>query len=125
MTTYVNVNDGAGGQMKVEATRITGTPGTTTHKAEISTNANQQASILAKESYKAQIERIGAAAEAFNAFHKAYAVDFNLSEEELVSAGMLENLNCREFYPPNLGGKEGYDILSDRIYTWFEDNKNK
>jgi hypothetical protein len=70
-------------------------------------------------------ERIGKAAEAFNAYHIAYAKDHNLEPDEVVAAGYLENLNCRSFYPPHLGGIPSYDRICEGVYSWFEANKSK
>lgn len=70
-------------------------------------------------------ERIGRAAEAFNAFHKAYGTDHGLSQEELIAAAYLENLNLREFYPTDLGGASAYDEHCKKVWAWFERNKNK
>lgn len=78
-----------------------------------------------EEAVKASEERIGAAAEAFNKFHKAYATDFNLREEELIAAMYLEVLNWQEFYPDELGGKERFKEICDQTWKWFEKNKHQ
>lgn len=70
-------------------------------------------------------ERIGKAAHAFNAFHKAYGRDHGLTHEELVAATYLENLNMKFFYPEELGGPERYDEQCKKVYEWFQENKDK
>ena len=70
-------------------------------------------------------ERIARATHAFNKFHIAYARDHNLEPEEVVAAAYLENLNCREFFPPRLGGTKKYDEICSEVLAWFEENKGK
>lgn len=70
-------------------------------------------------------ERVGKAAESFNAMHQAYALDYHLTPEEIAAAVYLENLNMREFYPADLGGLKGYDELCKAVWAWFEKQKNK
>lgn len=81
--------------------------------------------ILAEAKEKAAWERIGKAAESFNAMHQAYATDYGLTEEELSAAVYLENVNMREFYPERLGGPKGYDDLCKATWDWFQKQKNK
>ena len=88
-------------------------------------NVEKQQKVLAEEASKAKEERILAAAEYFNKMHKVYARDYMLSEDEVVAAMFLENLNCREFYPEELGGTEEYDRVTSEMFAWFEENKNK
>jgi hypothetical protein len=90
-----------------------------------SADVEKQQQILAEEAAKGKEERIAKAAEYFNAMHKAYARDHMLSEDEVVAAMFLENLNCREFYPEELGGTEEYDRVTGEILAWFEANKDK
>lgn len=70
-------------------------------------------------------ERVGKATEAFNAMHLSYAKDFHITPEEVAAAVYLENLNMREFYPAEMGGKEGYDELCKAVWSWFEQQKKK
>lgn len=88
-----------------------------------SADNKKQQETFTKEQEKAREERIGKAAQAFNKYHLAYANDYNLETEEVVAAAFLENLNCREFFPKRLGGKEGYDKICKEIAAWFEQNK--
>jgi hypothetical protein len=81
--------------------------------------------ILAEAQEKTSWERIGQAAEAFNAMHQAYAADYGLTPEELSAAVYLENINMREFFPIELGGPTGYDNLCKATWAWFETQKNK
>lgn len=90
-----------------------------------SVNMERSNKILAEAAEKTSWERIGKAAEAFNAMHQAYATDFGLTAEELSAAVYLENLNMREFYPNELGGRKGYDDLCKATWEWFENQKNK
>lgn len=80
---------------------------------------------LEQDAYDAKIERIGMAAEAFNRYHKAYGTDHHLEPEELIAGIHLELLNCREFYPKELGGKATFDAICDETHKWFEENKDK
>lgn len=109
----IEIPDGSGGYKKVMAEERPG---------QTAKNQPQQER-FAQEQEKAAWERIGYAAEAFNRYHKAYGTDSGLSQEELVAAAYLENLNLREFYPPELGGPEGYDKICKEVWEWFEKNK--
>ena len=88
-----------------------------------SADKEKQQKILAEASAKAKTERIGKAAEYFNAMHKAYARDYALSEDEVVAAMFLENLNCREYYPEEHGGTEEFDRITTDVLAWFDENK--
>lgn len=90
-----------------------------------SVNMERSNAILAEAREKNSWDRIGKAAEAFNKMHQAYATDFGLTEEELSAAVYLENLNMRDFFPPNLGGPEAYDKLCKATWEWFEEQKKK
>jgi hypothetical protein len=109
----IEVPIGAGKTAKVSATR---------HEGK---KFNGVETKVQAEGEKAYWERVGKAAEAFNAFHKAYGTDFNLEPEEIVSAMYLEILNWKEFYPENLGGPKHFDEICKEVWAWFEDNKNK
>lgn len=109
----VSVPDGKGGFKQVEADRFDGQTADTSKQSEA----------LQQEASQASEERVGAAAEAFNAMHKAYATDFNLTEEEVVKAMYLELLNWKEYYPPKLGGSQRFDELCKESWEWFEANK--
>jgi len=80
---------------------------------------------LMEHSEEAAWMRIGKAAHAFNNFHKAYATDHGLTQDELIAAAYLENLNLREWYPPELGGAQHYDEQCKKVWEWFEENKSK
>lgn len=69
-------------------------------------------------------QRVGAAAEAYNKFHRIYATDHQLTSEEEAAAVYLEVLNIRTFYPKEIGGPERYDALCKMVWEWFEKNKN-
>lgn len=107
----VQMPDGNGGYVEVKAERLDGS------KAD---ESKQQAAFN-KENLKAHEERIGNAAESFNSFHKAYATDHNLTEEELVKAVYLELLNLKEFYPEELGGETRFDELCTQSHRWFQE----
>lgn len=110
----VQIPDGNGGMIETEAEKFSD---------GASADAEKQQSRLDEEAAKAKETRIGAAAEAFNKYHKGYATDHRLSEDELVAAMHLELLNWREFWPKELGGVERFDEICDETYTWFEENK--
>ncbi len=107
----VKMPDGKGGYVEVEADKLDGS------KAD---SGKQEAAFNA-ESLKAHEERVGGAAEAFNKFHKAYATDYALTEEELVKGIYLELLNLKEFYPEELGGQERFDELCHQTHLWFKE----
>lgn len=109
----VQIPDGGGGYSEVEADRVDGQQA----------DANRQNEQLQKEAQKAHWTRVGKGAEAFNKFHKAYATDFSLTEEELIKVMYLEILNWKEFYPEDLGGSQRFDELCKEAWAWFEENK--
>ena len=109
----ISVPDGEGGFKDIQAERLDG---------KSADRAKQEATIQ-KESEEAHESRVGAAAEAFNKMHKAYATDFNLTEEEVVKSMYLELLNWKEFYPKELGGTLRFDELCKEAWTWFESIK--
>ncbi len=112
----VQMPDGEGGFKDVEADRFS--------DGATADNKKQQEKLDA-ERLQAHEERIGKAAEEFNRFHKAYATDYALTEEELVKTVYLELLNLKEFYPEELGGSKRVDELCREAFKWFEENKNK
>lgn len=107
----VKMPDGKGGYVEVQAERLEGS------EADV---GKQEAAFNA-EALKAHEERVGKAAESFNAFHKAYATDHALTEEELVKAVYLELLNLKEFYPAEIGGEERFDELCTQTHRWFKE----
>lgn len=112
----IQMPDGSGNWKEVEAEKIS--DGDTA-------DLNKQQKALDAEKQKAHEERVGKAAEKFNEYHKAYATDYALTEEELVKAVYLELLNLKEFYPKELGGPVRVDELCQETFEWFEENKNK
>ena len=114
MTKEIEIPDGQGGMKKVIPDGV--------HPWKTFEGQDKR---FIEEQEKAAWERIGHAAESFNAFHKAYATDHGLTQEELIGAAYLENLNLREFYPQESGGPKAYDEVCKRIWQWFELNKNK
>jgi hypothetical protein len=115
-TEKVQMPDGKGGFEEVEADKFSD---------GAAANVNKQQDKLNEEKQKAHEERVGSAAEAFNRYHKAYATDYGISEEELVKAVYLELLNLKEFYPADLGGEKRFDEMTEEVFAWFEQNKNK
>lgn len=107
----VQMPDGKGGYIAISAERIEGS------KADVS----KQQVVFDAEALKAHEARVGNAAEAFNGFHKAYATDHTLTEEELVKGIYLELLNLKEFYPKELGGEERFDELCSQTHRWFKE----
>ena len=112
-TEKVQMPDGNGGYKEVDAERLDG------QKAD--TDKQQQA--LEEKSTEAMWNRVAAATDNFNRYHKAYATDHNLTEEELGMAIYLEVLNWKEFYPRELGGPERYDELCKAVWDWFQAHK--
>jgi len=110
----VTMPDGQGGFKEVDAKKISD---------GARADDQKQGEKLQEESVKAQEERVGAAAEAFNKFHLAYATDHNLSEEDVVKAAYLELLNLKEYYPQELGGSTRVEELCKEMWAWFEKNK--
>lgn len=90
-----------------------------------SVNVDRSNKVFIEAQETAWWERVGKAAEAFNAMHLAYANDFRLTAEEISAAVYLENLNMREFFPENIGGAKGYDDLCKAVWHWFEQQKKK
>jgi hypothetical protein len=88
-------------------------------------NLERSNKAMAEAREKASWERIGTTTESFNSMHQAYASDYGLTPEELAAAVYLENLNMREFFPEDLGGKQGYDTLCKAVWEWFEEQKKK
>ena len=107
----VKMPDGKGGYVEVAAERLNGS----------TADAGKQQVAFDEEALKAHEERIGKAAEVFNGFHKAYATDNALTEEELVKGVYLELLNLKEFYPTELGGEERFDELCKQTHQWFQE----
>lgn len=114
MTREIEIPDGQGGMKKVVPDGV--------HQGKTFEGQDKR---FMEEQEKAAWERIGRAAESFNAFHKAYATDHGLTREELIGAAYLENLNLREFYPQEFGGPKEFDEVCKRVWEWFELNKNK
>lgn len=115
-TEKIQMPDGSGNWKEVEAKKISD---------GASADVDKQQKALNEEKQKAHEERVGKAAEKFNEYHKAYATDYALTEEELVKAVYLELLNLKEFYPKDLGGPKRVDELCEEVWAWFEENKNK
>jgi len=111
----ISMPDGRGGYIQMEADKFS--DGATA-------NIDKQQQKLDEEKKKAHEDRVGKAAEKFNKFHKAYAMDHGITGEEIVKAAYLELLNLKEFYPSELGGPARVDELCGEVYTWFEKNKN-
>lgn len=84
-------------------------------------NKKKQTDILNDEHWK----RVGEATEYFNRVHKLYATDQGLSVEEFAKALYLELLNCKEFFPKDLGGPRKFDEYCKAAYDWFQANKDK
>jgi len=107
----VKMPDGKGGYVEVAAQRLDGS----------TADVDKQQTAFNAEALKAHEERIGKAAETFNNFHKAYATDNALTEEELVKGVYLELLNLKEFYPKELGGEDRFDELCKQTHQWFQE----
>ncbi len=112
----IDMPDGKGGFKKVEAEKFS-------EGAEADMSKQEKA--LQEEQQKAHEERVGKATEEFNRFHKAYATDYNLTEEELVKATYLELLNLKEFYPKELGGSARVDEVCREAWEYFEKHKHQ
>jgi hypothetical protein len=115
MTEKVKMPDGKGGYDERDAERFDGS----------TANAEKQQAALNAKKLDAHETRVGLAAESFNAYHKAYATDYALTEEEIVKGVYLELLNLKEFYPADLGGPQRVDELCQEVFVWFEENKHK
>jgi len=106
----IDFPDGKGGMMRVEAERHPGK----TH------NEEKAAKIFDKAVTESTWIRVAKAAESFNKFHRAYATENGLTEEEFAAAVYLENLNMRTYFPANLGGAQYYDKICKLTWEEFE-----
>ena len=87
-------------------------------------NLQKQEQILVQrqDNREAFFKTVGHCTDSLNQFLRAYGRDYGLSQEEIIAAVYLENLNNREFYEKGTGS---FDEVCKDTYTWFQENKTK
>ena len=89
-----------------------------------SADVKKQEEILVKAQSSREdfYSRVGSCTQSLNQFLRAYARDYSLSQEEVIAAVYLENLNNRTFYEK---GAVPFDEICKDVFDWFEENKSK
>ncbi len=111
----IELPDGKGGFLKVEAERRDG---------QTIKDPERQQAIHAKEQQNAFWKRVGQAATRFNAMEKAYGTEAALTEEEMFAAKYLDLLNWQHWFPKELGGPAHATDICKTVQAWFLEQLN-